>query len=76
MSILLHTVSAISWITWGAVAGLFFLILAIVLARALAFRLRWLRSIFSFGNQTEEFYVPGDRRMPGLDNGSHDDENS
>lgn len=76
MSILLHTVSVISWIAWGAVAGLFFLILAIVLARAVAFRLKWWRSIFSLGDQTEEFYVPGDRYMPGLDNGSHDDENT
>lgn len=76
MSILLHTVSVISWIAWGAVAGLFFLILAIVLARAVAFRLKWWRSIFSLGDQAEEFYVPGDRRMPGLDNGSHDDENT
>lgn len=76
MSILLHTVSRISWITWGAVAGLSFLMPAIVLARALASRLKWWRSIFSLGDQAEEFYVPGDRHMPGLDNGDHDEENS
>lgn len=76
MSIFLHTVSRISWITWGAVAGLSFLIPAIVLVRALASRLKWWRSIFSLGEQEEEFYVPGDRHMPGLDSSDHDEENS
>lgn len=73
MSILSQTASQVSLVTWGAIVGLLALLFIVSALRALVSRLprRW--KIFSLGSQSEEFYVPGDRFVPGAGYDSHDD---